>query len=182
MKKNWAYKTLERWGWRINLIQELPKKCVICVAPHTSNWDFIIGMLVKFALNIKANFFMKKEWFFFPMGAIFRSMGGVPVVRKKGGSSLVDTLVEQFKTTDKLVIAITPEGTRSRTSEWRTGFLRIAQQANIPISLGALDFDKKEVTITETFTPTGDIDADMRAVKDYYKNFKGKHPEKFSAE
>ena len=70
MKKNWAYKLLERNGWTINLAQELPSKCVICVAPHTSNWDFIIGILVKYALHIKANFFMKKEWFFFPMGRI----------------------------------------------------------------------------------------------------------------
>lgn len=179
----WLSKLILRMaGWTVKVTVPDYPKCIICVAPHTSNWDFILGKLAYASVGRKAGFLMKSTWFFFPMGAIFRSMGGVPVVRKKGGSSLVDTLVEQFKTTDKLVIAITPEGTRSRTSEWRTGFLRIAQQANIPISLGALDFDKKEVTITETFTPTGDIDADMRAVKDYYKNFKGKHPEKFSAE
>lgn len=169
-------------GWTVKVSVPDYPKCIICVAPHTSNWDFILGKLAYASLGRQAGFLMKSTWFFFPLGAIFRSMGGVPVVRKKGGTSLVDTLVERFKTSDKLALAITPEGTRSRTSEWRTGFLRIAYQANVPIVLGAFDFAKKEITLTETFTATGDIEADMRAVKDYYKNFVGKYPEKFSTE
>lgn len=169
-------------GWTVKVaVPDLPR-CIICVAPHTSNWDFILGKLAYASIGRKAGFLMKSTWFFFPLGYIFRAMGGVPVVRKKGGTSLVDTLVQKYKTSDNLVLAITPEGTRSRTSEWRTGFLRIAQQANVPIILGALDFGRKEVILTETFIPTGDIDADMRAVKNYYKDFTGKHPEKFTAE
>lgn len=169
-------------GWTVKVTVPDYPKCIICVAPHTSNWDFILGKLAYASIGRKAGFLMKSTWFFFPMGAIFRSMGGVPVARKKRGTSLVDTLVEKFKTTERLVIAITPEGTRSRTSEWRTGFLRIAQQANVPIVLGGFDFTKKEISLTDTFTPTGDIEADMRAVKDYYKNFSGKYPEKFTTE
>lgn len=169
-------------GWTVKVAVPDHPRCIICVAPHTSNWDFILGKLAYASIGRKAGFLMKSTWFFFPLGYIFRAMGGVPVVRKKGGTSLVDTLVQKYKTSDNLVLAITPEGTRSRTSEWRTGFLRIAQQANVPIILGALDFGRKEVILTETFIPTGDIDADMRAVKNYYKDFTGKHPEKFTAE
>lgn len=169
-------------GWTVKVAVPDYPRCIICVAPHTSNWDFILGKLAYASIGRKAGFLMKSTWFFFPLGYIFRAMGGVPVVRKKGGTSLVDTLVQKYKTSDNLVLAITPEGTRSRTSEWRTGFLRIAQQANVPIILGALDFGRKEVILTETFIPTGDIDADMRAVKNYYKDFTGKHPEKFTAE
>lgn len=169
-------------GWTVKVAVPDYPRCIICVAPHTSNWDFILGKLAYASIGRKAGFLMKSTWFFFPLGYIFRAMGGVPVVRKKGGTSLVDTLVQKYKTSDNLVLAITPEGTRSRTSEWRTGFLRIAQQANVPIILGALDFGRKEVILTETFIPTGDIDADMRAVKNYYQDFTGKHPEKFTAE
>lgn len=169
-------------GWTVKATVPDYPRCIICVAPHTSNWDFILGKLAYASIGRKAGFLMKSTWFFFPLGIIFRSMGGVPVVRKRGGTSLVDTLVEKYRTTDKLVLAITPEGTRSRTSEWRTGFLRIATLADVPIVLGAFDFKRKEITITETFKPTGDINADMRAVKDYYKNFTGKYPEKFTAE
>ena len=169
-------------GWTVKVAVPDYPRCIICVAPHTSNWDFILGKLAYASIGRKAGFLMKSTWFFFPLGYIFRAMGGVPVVRKKGGTSLVDTLVQKYKTSDNLVLAITPEGTRSRTSEWRTGFLRITQQANVPIILGALDFGRNEVILTEPFIPTGDIDADMRAVKNYYKNFSGKHPEKFTAE
>ena len=106
----WLSKLILRMaGWTVKVTVPDYPKCIICEAPHTSNWDFILGKLAYASVGRKAGFLMKSTWFFFPMGAIFRSMGGVPVVRKMGGSSLVDTLVEQFKTTDKLVIAITPE-------------------------------------------------------------------------
>ena len=178
MKKNWAYKTLERWGWRINLIQELPKKCVICVAPHTSNWDFIIGMLVKFALDIKANFFMKKEWFFFPMGYLMRALGGIAIQRDKK-LRMTDQMAAEFANHDTLCIAITPEGTRSYNPDWKKGFYFIAEKAGVPIVFAALDFKKKEVILGDQFIPTGDADADMIQIKAYYKDINPKFPEKF---
>ena len=87
-----------------------------------------------------------------------------------------------MNSSQRLSLAITPEGTRKRTTKWHTGFLRIAYEAHIPIVLGALDFRNKEITITREFTPTGNIEEDMTAVKNYYKNFSGKHPENFTAE
>lgn len=169
-------------GWKVTCtVPDFPK-CIICVAPHTSNLDFIIGKLVYASLGRKAGFLMKSTWFFFPLGLIFRAIGGVPVYRDRKHSNLTRQLIDRFNSTDRLTLAITPEGTRSRTTEWRTGFLHIACEAGIPIVLGAIDFGTKSVYLTDVFTPTGDTAADMRAVKDYYKPFTGKHPESFTTD
>lgn len=176
-------KTLLRiFGWTVDITVPDYPKAIICVAPHTSNWDFIIGKLAYASVKRKAGFLMKGSWFFFPIGLIFRAMGGVPVPRKNGKHSLVSTLVKRYKEADKLVLAITPEGTRSLTTTWHTGFLHIAQEADIPILLGAIDFKDKHVVIERTFIPTGNIDSDMMAIKNYYRNFNGKYPEKFSVD
>lgn len=95
---------------------------------------------------------------------------------------MTEVVVEKFNNTDRLTIAITPEGTRSRTTQWHTGFLRIAQQADVKIVLGVIDAPTKRIMIEHTFEPTGDIDADMRRIKDFYSPYKGLHPDKFSAE
>lgn len=179
MKKNWAYKLLERNGWTINLVQELPSKCVICVAPHTSNWDFIIGILVKYALHIKANFFMKKEWFFFPMGYLMRSLGGIAIQRDKK-LRMTDQMAAEFEKHETLCVAITPEGTRSYNPDWKKGFYFIAEKAGVPIVFAALDFKKKEIKLGEQFIPTNDVDADMMQIKAYFKDVNAKFPEKFA--
>lgn len=168
-------------GWKVCITVPDYPKVIICVAPHTSNWDFILGKLAYAAIGRKAGFLMKSSWFFFPLGLIFKAIGGVPVSRGKG-TSLVDTLVERYRTSDRLALAITPEGTRSLTTRWHTGFLHIALEANVPIVLGAIDFATKRIIIEDTFTPTGDIEADIRRVKDYYRPFKGKYPDKFSVD
>ncbi|MDE6465530.1 MAG: acyltransferase, partial [Duncaniella sp.] len=103
-------------------------------------------------------------------------------VAKKRGSSLTEVLVEKFNTTDRMTLAITPEGTRRKVSEWRTGFLHIAYEAKVPIILGAIDAAKKTVHLERTFTPTGDVKADMKSIKAYYKGFNGIKPENFTTE
>lgn len=168
-------------GWKVRVTVPDYPKVIICVAPHTSNWDFILGKLAYATTGRKAGFLMKSSWFFFPLGMLFKAIGGVPVNRGRG-TSLVETLVERYRTSDRLALAITPEGTRSRTSNWHTGFLRIARDANVPIVLGVIDFASKSVIIEQTFSPTGNVDADMRSVKDYYRPFTGRYPEKFCAD
>ena len=126
-------------GWKLNVTLPDYPKSIICVAPHTSNWDFVLGKLAYSAIGRKAGFLMKESWFFFPLGYIFKAIGGIPVPRKRG-SSLTDTLIEKFNHSDKLNIAITPEGTRSRVTQWRTGFLHIALGAGVPIQLAAIDY------------------------------------------
>lgn len=172
---------LKMAGWTVRITVPDYRKCVICVAPHTSNWDFILGKLAYASVGRKAGFLMKSTWFFFPLGCFFRAIGGIAVDRK-GGSSLVETIVEKFKKADRLALAITPEGTRSRTDKWHTGFLRIATQANVPIVLGVLDYKNKQILIEQEFTPTGDVEADLRRVKDFYRGYTGKFPEKFSTD
>lgn len=166
-------------GWSVSITVPDYPKCIICVAPHTSNWDFILGKLAYASVGRKAGFLMKQAWFFFPFGCFFRAIGGIPV---KHGNSLTETLINKFNDSSRLTIAITPEGTRSRNAKWHYGALRIATATNIPIALGGIDFATKHIVIEQTFIPTGDLDADMKAIKHYYKPFVGRHPEKFSTD
>ncbi len=180
---NLAGHLLKLFGWKVRITVPDYPKCIICVAPHTSNWDFILGELAYLTVGRRAGFLMKEAWFFWPLGYFFRAIGGIAVPRRKPGSaSLTSFLTEKFKTSSRLNIAITPEGTRSRTTDWHSGFLHISLNAGVPIVLGAIDASSKTIIIERTFEPTGDIEADMRAVKDYYANFTALYPEKFSAE
>ena len=174
---------LSRWllrmaGWSVDITTPDYPKCIICVAPHTSNWDFILGKLAYWSVGRKAGFLMKESWFFWPLGPMFRAIGGVPVPRRRG-SSLSAEIVDRFRHSARMAIAITPEGTRSRVSQWRSGFLHIAIDAGVPIVLGVIDAGHKRIIIDTEFQPTGDIDADMAAIKRYYSQFTALYPEKF---
>ncbi len=166
-------------GWTANVTEEHPDKYIICLAPHTSNWDFLIGQLYIRARGMRSNFLMKKEWFFWPLGPIFRKMGGIPVFRTKH-TSMTDNLAETAKRVNEFHLCITPEGTRSRNPEWKKGFYYIAHKAELPILLYAVDYEKRYIQCTKTIIPNDDIDSQMREIKLYFKDFKGKHPEKFT--
>ena len=172
---------LKMAGWTVQCTVPDYPKSIICVAPHTSNWDFILGKLAYASLGRKSGFLMKSSWFFFPLGIIFRAIGGVPVTRKPG-SELTRLLTERFKRSKQLTIAITPEGTRSKTTKWHTGFLHIAHDAEIPIILGAIDFRTKTIFLDKIYISTGNVDYDLQIIKDFYKPFEGKYPEKFSTD
>ena len=169
----------KRLGYKKIITQELPEKYIICMAPHTSNWDLILGQLFAHAEGIKCNFLMKKEWFFWPLGAFFRSIGGIPVYRGKH-TSMTDALAETARNTPHFRLCVTPEGTRSLNPEWKKGFYFIALKANIPILLYGLDFERKLIECKHVIVPTGDVEADMKLIKTYYKDFKGKKPELFT--
>lgn len=175
---------LKAFGWKVNITAPDYPKLIICVAPHTSNWDFILCKLAYAAVCRHAGFMMKSSWFFPPLGWIFKAIGGIPVKRKKGGQSLTQTVVEKFRDTDRLHIAITPEGTRSRTDRWHTGFLHIAHEAGIPIELGVIDFRTKTITLDTVFHTTGDTDADMHQIKAFYRALdpQGRRPHLFSTD
>ena len=166
-------------GWKEEVTEPFHDKCVICVAPHTSNWDLFIGKLYWSAKGKKACFMMKKEWFFFPLGAVFRAMGGIPVDRSKK-TSLVNQMTECFKHTDALSLTITPEATRSPNPDWKKGFYYIALGAGVPIQLIGFDYERKVISYTKWLMPTGDFDRDIVEIKAYFKDFKGKHPENFA--
>ena len=166
-------------GWKTNVTVPNYDKCVICAAPHTTNLDLFIGKLFCGAIGRKTSFMMKKEWFFFPLGLIFRAVGGIPVDRKRK-TSLVDQMAQQFANSKKFHLAITPEGTRKRNPNWKKGFYYIALKAQVPIVLIGIDYATKTISSTKAIMPTGDIEKDMREIKLYFKNFKGKYPENFS--
>lgn len=170
---------LKKLGWKIEGMTDYPSKCILCVAPHTSNWDLILGKLIYSSLGRKANFLIKKTWFFFPMNILFNAIGGIPVDRSKK-TSLTEQLASQFAKRDQFELAVTPEGTRQLNSEWKKGFYYIALEAKVPIVIIILDYKDKTAYFKTVFHPTGDIEKDMRDIKSYYKNAKGKFPEKFT--
>lgn len=166
-------------GWKTKVTVPDYDKYILCAAPHTTNWDLLIGKLFYGAIGRQTGFMMKKEWFVWPLGVMFRAMGGIPVDRKKK-SSLVEQMTNEAKNRKIFHLAITPEGTRSANPNWKKGFLYIALKAQIPILLVAIDYEKKCIFLEKEIFPSADTDKDMKEIKLYYKNFKGKHPENFS--
>lgn len=166
-------------GWKVVTTVAEPVKSVICVAPHTSNWDFLIGKLSYISLGRESSFLMKKSWFFFPMGTLFTALGGIAIDRSKS-TSVTTQMAEEFDKRSVFHLAITPEGTRSHVEKWKMGFYHIAVKANIPIQLAYIDYAKKELGIKETFYPTGNETEDLQKIQDYYKNVSARFPNKFN--
>ena len=174
---NWLlYKQM---GWTAEVTEDHPAKFIICLAPHTTNWDFLIGQLYIRARGMQSNFLMKKEWFFWPLGPIFKRMGGIPVYRQKK-TSMTDSMAETAKQADTFHLCITPEGTRSKNPDWKKGFYFIALKAGIPILLYGIGYEKRHIQCTKKIVPSGDLEKDMREIKLYFKDFKGKYPENFT--
>lgn len=166
-------------GWKMGHDGGAVQKSVICVAPHTSNWDFIVGKLFYNAVGRKSKFLMKKEWFFFPLNFIFGSMGGIPINREKS-SSTTEHLAKEFSRHDIFHLAITPEGTRKKTSVWKKGFYYIALKAKVPIQVAYIDYAGKEVGIKANFYPTGNAEKDIMAIRAMYAGIKGLHKKNFT--
>jgi 1-acyl-sn-glycerol-3-phosphate acyltransferase len=165
-------------GWSFGPEGEYVPKCVVCVAPHTSNWDFPLGKLYYTSLGHNARFLIKKDWFVFPFNIIFDFLGGVPVDRNKH-TSVTDQMIAEFDKHNSFHLAITPEGTRKRTEEWKKGFYHIAEGAKVPILIAYLDYKKKEIGTKALFYPTGDITEDLKTIRSYYEGVTACHPENF---
>lgn len=176
------------FGWKItHYLSDDIKKCVVVVAPHTSNWDFVFGMGAIRFMNLHPRFAIKKEWLRFPLKRLMISYGALPIDREaknklgeKKGS--VMAMAELFKTHETLRLIITPEGTRSKREKWKTGFYYVALNANVPIALGFMDYKKKECGIDKIIYPSGDFKADMKQIMNFYKDVHAKHPENFSVD
>ena len=155
-------------GWEI--IGDVPrneKKYIIIVAPHTSNLDFIIGVLVRGIVGFNSKYLGKKALFNAPYGWFFRMLGGYPVDRSKT-NNLVDQVVDIYNKHEEFVIAIAPEGTRKKVGEWKTGFYYIADKAKIPIVRCVFDRKKKRVDFFKPFWTTGNIMVDLPVIKEVY--------------
>ena len=179
MQALYRYILYQLMGWQTEVNVALPKKYIIALAPHTSNWDFIMGQLYSRAEGFRCGFMMKKEWFFWPLGPLFRRMGGVPVQRSRH-TSLTDQLADIARRQETFNLCITPEGTRKRVTEWKRGFYYIALKAELPILLFGLDYGRKRIVCTRSIIPDGNADAQMQEIKEYFRDFQGKHPENFA--
>ena len=161
-----------RWGFE----GEVPNvsKGVIIVAPHTSNWDFMVGAAAMLALDLKLRFLGKHTLFDGPLAPMMRGLGGIPVDRTKPGRGVVEEMAERFKNEEDLLLALSPEGTRSSVDRWKTGFHRIAQAAGVPIMAVALDYGPRRIRFGPLVNPSGDIDRDIGIFADFFATARGR--------
>lgn len=160
-------------GWKTEGgLPDNEKKFVIIVAPHTSNWDFPLGVIIRGSIGFKSNFLGKHSLFKKPFGFFFRNLGGIPVNRNTS-QNMVEQVVEVAKNRESFILAIAPEGTRGKVKEWRTGFYYIALNARIPIIMCQLDFEYRVARFLEPFYPTGNTENDLNFIKSQFENIKG---------
>lgn len=163
-------------GWEI--VGEVPSldKAVYIAAPHTSNWDGFWLLVAKTVLGIDARFLAKHTLFWWPLGAILNHFGAMPIDRSHG-AGVVQQLIARFENSDQLYLALAPEGTRKWMPHWKTGFYRIAVEADVPIVLGFIDYGSKKMGIGGTFRPSGDLEKDLAYLRKFYAPCEPRHPE-----
>jgi 1-acyl-sn-glycerol-3-phosphate acyltransferase len=165
-------------GWRFEGVVPDEPKFVIIVVPHTSNWDFIVGVEALFALGFRISFLAKHTLFRWPLGVFMRWLGGMPVKRTMRQDRVADS-VAAFESATQLILAVTPEGTRKRVAEWKTGFYHVAHGAHVPIVPVAFDYGPRVVRLYAPFWTTGDAHSDIRRLKDLYRTVVARNPENF---
>jgi 1-acyl-sn-glycerol-3-phosphate acyltransferase len=167
-------------GWRFEGAVPSEPKMVLIVAPHTSNWDFPTGLWAKLALRLKAGFLGKHTLFWWPLGAFLRSMGGIAIDRSKP-EGIVEDATRAFRENDHLLLVITPEGTRSRSERWKSGFHRIAVAAEVPILVIAFDYPRKVIRLGPLVRPTGDYEKDLAEIQSHYHVGMARRPENYTS-
>jgi len=161
-------------GWRVDgEVPDLPK-FVIAVAPHTSNWDFVVGAATMFALDLRLSFIGKHTLFRWPVAGVLRWMGGIPVDRS-ASHGIVGEAVEAFASVDRRILAIAPQGTRKRGARFRSGFLHIARGAKVPVVLASLDYASRCLRLGPAFMAGEDVDAELARVEAFFAKVKGKN-------
>ena len=168
-------------GWKIemNVEPEEVRRSVMVAAPHTSNWDFIYAIAAFWSMRINLHFFIKDDYTRSLFGWFFKWMGGLGVDRSKK-NELVEKAIHILNQKEDIVILVPAEGTRKRTEKWRSGFYNIAKGAQVPISLGFLDYKKKIAGVAKTIRPTDDFEKDMSSIEKVYLKYTGKNPELYN--
>ena len=166
-------------GWRLAGGAPPLRKYVVVLAPHTCNWDFPLAMLAASGYGIRLSWLGKHTIFRWPVAGFLRAMGGIPVHRERH-DGMVRQVVEAFAASDTLVIGMTPEGTRTATPHWKSGFYHMARRAGVPIVLASLDRPTRRITLGPVVMPTGNSAKDMEAVRAFYADARGIHPHKAS--
>jgi 1-acyl-sn-glycerol-3-phosphate acyltransferase len=171
---------LRLMGWKVEGTAPAVSKFVLIAAPHTSNWDFPVTLMVCSVLRLRIYWMGKSSLFALPFGPLMRWLGGIAVERSKAGNLVQDT-VDAFARSKQLAVIVPPEGTRNKVTHWKTGFYYIALGAQVPIALAFLDFGRKVGGIERLFEPSGDIDADMVEIRRFYAGITGRNPRQFDA-
>jgi len=164
-------------GWRIEGAVPDRPHLVVCVAPHTSNWDFVIGYAAKMALGVRAHWLGKHTLFRGPRGPLMRAMGGIPVDRG-AAHGVVAQVAARFRREPQLVLGVAPEGTRRKVDRWKTGFYHIAREAGVPIWPVALDWGARVVRLGVPLAPTGEEAADIETLQGFFRRVRGRNPER----
>ncbi len=172
---------LRLWGWSMQ--GDLPnlRKAVVIVVPHTSNWDFPVGLAGMYAIGVRFSFFGKSSLFRGAAGPVMEWLGGIPVDRS-APAGVVDQIVERIDASDHLLLAMSPEGTRSQVDRWKTGFYHIALKAGVPIVPIAFDWNTRVISFGDPLMPSGDMDADIDQLTSFFKGAVGKRPEGMAVE
>lgn len=166
---------LKLFGWSLEYADPGTRKYVLIFAPHTSNWDFPVGLLAAWALDLRVHWMGKDSLFRSPLGPLFRAWRGIPVDRGRAGNS-IEKMAERFAEKDRFVLAIAPEGTRSATDHWKSGFWYIARAAQVPVAMAYIDYPRKQVGLGRTFTPGEDLEHDFQQIRDFYADRRGRYP------
>jgi 1-acyl-sn-glycerol-3-phosphate acyltransferase len=168
---------LKLWGFKFTgYMERFPKRVMFVIMPHTSNWDFPLGVLIRSALKLKLNYIGKSSLFKWPYGFIFRWLGGIPVDRSKS-SNFVESVVDSIAHMEDLSLAMSPEGTRKRVDKLKSGFYWIAIGAKMPLVFVKFDYGNKEINFAAPYIPTGDYDSDLKIIENHFKGVAGKIPE-----
>ena len=167
-------------GWKLRGDFPALEKAVLVAAPHTSNWDGINMLATAGYYRVKLRWMGKKSLTTGPFGWLIKWLGCVPIDRS-AANDVVKTMADAFAASERMILAIPPEGTRSATREWKTGFYHIARAAGVPLILSVLDYGTKTVSLAAIVHPSGDYEADLALIRTYYARAVGKHPEKFTA-
>jgi 1-acyl-sn-glycerol-3-phosphate acyltransferase len=164
-------------GWQTeSRIPDIPKAVVI-VAHHTSNWDFLMGLMATFIWRVKPFWLGKHSLFRWPLAGLLKGLGGIPINRTSA-HNVVEQAAQAFQNYERFLLAITPEGTRKKVNQWKSGFYHIAKAAKVPIVCAFIDYKRKVTGIGPTISPTDDIRADMQKIREFYSTVTGKYPER----
>ena len=167
------------FGWKVKGDFPDESKAVLIAAPHTSNWDGVWMLAAAGFYQIKLRWMGKQALVKHPLGFVVRWLGCVPVDRKSA-SDVVDQMADAFHAADRMIFAVAPEGTRSHTSDWKSGFYRIAHKAGVPLVLSVLDYGTRTIRIDSVVHPTGDYETDLQLIQERYVSARGRHAGKFA--